>query len=189
MKSPRLNNVTNCKTLASLGLRRPCSQRETDDLLHPSPSAFTTSSIDILAAMRALHSFSPSMVNVNPTLFVLSPFMFLSTPPSLHIATVYANGQNFPVAGTLAGCYHVGMKKATPKKVRTVDIKPAVNKTPTKPRKKTGLSKSDPDYYAKIGAISAAKRKITSEQFAAWARKSHPRKSYNGGRPKKEDGE
>jgi len=41
------------------------------------------------------------------------------------------------------------------------------------PKKKTKLSKSDPDFYSKIGKISAKKRKIPREQFVAWAKKSH----------------
>ena len=78
------------------------------------------------------------------------------------------------------------MKTVIPKKLRTVDIKPKIKKTPTRPPKKTGLSKSDPQYYSKIGAISAEKRKISSEQFREWAMLSHPRKpGHVGGRKKK----
>jgi hypothetical protein len=80
------------------------------------------------------------------------------------------------------------MKTVTPKQLRVVDIKSKIKKTPTRPMKKTGLSKSDPDYYSKIGAISAAKRQISSEQFREWAKKSHPRKpGHAGGRKKKND--
>ena len=83
------------------------------------------------------------------------------------------------------------MKKETPKKVRAVNITPEVKKTPSKPPKRTGLSKSDPDYYKKIGLISAQKRKMSSEEFSAMARKSHgpgsKRTGYFGGRKKKED--
>jgi len=83
------------------------------------------------------------------------------------------------------------MKKETPKKVRAVNITPEVKKTPSKPPKKSGLSKSDPDYYRKIGIISAQKRKMTSEQFSAMARLSHgensKRDGYHGGRKKKDD--
>ena len=80
------------------------------------------------------------------------------------------------------------MKKLEPKKPRAINIEPEVKKRPSKP-KKTGLSKSDPDYYRKIGLRSAKKRKISSEQFAEWARKSHlnrTKESYQAaGRPKK----
>lgn len=77
------------------------------------------------------------------------------------------------------------MKKETIKQVRSENLKPATVKKQSKPRK-TGLSKSDPDYYAKIGAISAKKRKMSSADFSAMAKKSHPRPGgYHGGRPKK----
>ena len=80
------------------------------------------------------------------------------------------------------------MKTVTLKTIRTVDIKPKVKKTPNRPMKKTGLSKSDPDYYSKIGAISAERRQISSEQFAEWARLSHPRKKgHQGGRKKMDE--
>lgn len=72
------------------------------------------------------------------------------------------------------------------KQVRKQAIKSEVNKTASKPAK-TGLRKSDPDYYRKIGLISAKKRKMTSDDFAEMARKSHPRKVYKGGRPPNED--
>jgi hypothetical protein len=76
------------------------------------------------------------------------------------------------------------MKKLEPKKLRTDNPKPLVKKRPSKP---TGLSKDDKDYYSKIGRISAKKRKMTSEDFAAMARLSHPRKrgQSKGGRPPK----
>jgi hypothetical protein len=78
------------------------------------------------------------------------------------------------------------MKKLVAKKIVAENIKPAVQKQPSKPRKKK-LSKSDPAYFSKIGSISAKKRAITSEQFSEMARKSHPRKPgvSKGGRPKK----
>jgi len=79
-----------------------------------------------------------------------------------------------------------------PKKPRTLEIKSEVKKKPSTPRK-TGLSKSDPDYYKKIGQISARKRKLTSEDYAAMAVLSHAptsrRDRYHGGRPKKENNE
>jgi hypothetical protein len=42
--------------------------------------------------------------------------------------------------------------------------------TPETPPK---LSKRDPDYYSKIGKISAERRKMTPEQFSDMARRSH----------------
>jgi hypothetical protein len=78
------------------------------------------------------------------------------------------------------------MKRLEPKKPRALNPEPAVKKRPSKPTK-TGLSKKDPDYYSKIGAISAAKRKMKPEQFSEMARRSHPRPGgYFGGRPKKD---
>ena len=76
------------------------------------------------------------------------------------------------------------MKTVTPKKLKTLTPAKAVKKQATKK-----LSKSDPDYYSKIGQISAAKRKMTSEQFSAMAKRSHNPASrpngYHGGRPRK----
>lgn len=86
--------------------------------------------------------------------------------------------------------YHVGMKKLKPKKVRTIKPQPAVKAKQSKPKVK--LSKSDPDYFKKIGLISAKKRKMTPEQFSAMAKKSHAptskRDGYHGGRKKKDGG-
>jgi len=76
------------------------------------------------------------------------------------------------------------MKKPLVKKVRAVSVKPAVKAAPSKPVK-TGLKKSDPEYYRKIGQISAEKRKISGsishEQLSAWGklgqikrRRGHP---------------
>jgi hypothetical protein len=83
------------------------------------------------------------------------------------------------------------MKTQKPKTVKKQTIKKAVKKTPSKPKVK--LSKADPSYYAKIGAISAAKRKLSKEFFSAMAVKSHAAGSrpdgYKGGRKKKEDTE
>lgn len=68
-------------------------------------------------------------------------------------------------------------KAATPKKVQKAQV--------VKPK----LKKSDPDYYSKIGAISAAKRKLKSEYFSAMAVLSHAKGSrpdgYKGGRKPK----
>lgn len=80
------------------------------------------------------------------------------------------------------------MKTLKPKTVKKQTIKKAV-KTPSKPKKK--LSKKDPNYYAKIGAISAAARKLKSSYFSDMAKKSHgpdsARDGYHGGRKPKTD--
>ena len=79
------------------------------------------------------------------------------------------------------------MKTLKPKTVKKQTIKKAV-KAPSKPKKK--LSKKDPNYYAKIGAISAAARKLKSSYFSDMAKKSHgpdsARDGYHGGRKKKD---
>jgi hypothetical protein len=77
------------------------------------------------------------------------------------------------------------MKKLEIKKPRVMNPPPAIKKKASKPKAQK-LSKKDPSYYSKIGAISAQKRKMTSEQYAEMARKSHPRPAYFGGRPKKD---
>lgn len=79
------------------------------------------------------------------------------------------------------------MKKQVIKKVKT-----SAPKKVSKPKKTTPkLSKLDPDYYKKIGAISAAKRKLKKDYFSEMARKSHgpqaKRDGYHGGRKPKED--
>jgi hypothetical protein len=76
------------------------------------------------------------------------------------------------------------MKKLEIKKPRALNPVPAIKKHPSKP-KKTKLSKNDPLYFSKIGAISAKKRKLTSADYSAMAKASHPRSEYKGGRPKK----
>jgi hypothetical protein len=68
--------------------------------------------------------------------------------------------------------------------------KPVAPKKIGKPRPVTAkLSKKDPDYYAKIGAISAAKRKLNKAYFSDMAKKSHgpnsARDGYHGGRKPK----
>lgn len=78
------------------------------------------------------------------------------------------------------------MRKTIVKKPRKAELKQAVKTVASKPTK-TGLKKSDPDYYSKIGAISARKRKLPTSFFSDMAKKSHlHRTEYNGGRKKKE---
>jgi len=77
------------------------------------------------------------------------------------------------------------MKMQTVKKPKAVTPKKIGKAVAGVPK----LSKADPDYYAKIGAISAAMRKLSSEFFSEMARKSHgpdsARDGYYGGRKKK----
>lgn len=80
------------------------------------------------------------------------------------------------------------MRKTIVKKLKKQTVKAGVKDSPSKPIK-TGLSKSDPDYFKKIGLISAQKRQLSSEQMSLMAKASHPRQSYHGGRPKKEASE
>jgi hypothetical protein len=49
------------------------------------------------------------------------------------------------------------------------------------------LSKADPEFYSKIAKLAGEKlvRKRGTQYFSKLAAKSHPRDSYNGGRPKK----
>ncbi len=78
------------------------------------------------------------------------------------------------------------MKTVKPKSVKKAVIKKAVKKISSKPKQK--LSKDDPNYYAKIGKISAAKRKLNKQYFSDMARKSHlpgSRDGYYGGRKPK----
>jgi hypothetical protein len=71
------------------------------------------------------------------------------------------------------------MKKKTSstiKKIRTIEV-------PSEEAPK--LSKKDPEFYTKIGRLSAQSRALTKKQMSAMAKKSHPRKAYHGGRPRK----
>ena len=74
------------------------------------------------------------------------------------------------------------------KTVKPQSVKQAVKKISSKPKQK--LSKKDPDYFAKIGAISAAKRKLNRDYFSNMARLSHGKNSardgYHGGRKPKD---
>ena len=80
----------------------------------------------------------------------------------------------------------VPMKTQTIKKPKAVAPKKVQKAQPVKVK----LKKSDPDYFSKIGAISAAKRKLPSEYFSVMAAKSHAegcRDGYYGGRKRKEE--
>lgn len=78
------------------------------------------------------------------------------------------------------------MRKTIVKKPRKANIKQAVESVASKPIK-TGLKKTDPNYYSKIGIISAKKRNLPTSFFSDMARKSHKhRTEYRGGRKKKE---
>ena len=78
------------------------------------------------------------------------------------------------------------MKKQIIKKPKAGILVKVEKATTAKPK----LSKQDPNYYAEIGRISAAKRALNSEYFSAMAAKSHNSESrpdgYHGGRKKKE---
>ena len=77
------------------------------------------------------------------------------------------------------------MKKQTIKKPKPVSVKKVQKGQAVK------LSKQDPDYYKKIGEISAARRKLKPEYFSDMAKLSHNSESrpdgYKGGRKKKTD--
>lgn len=82
--------------------------------------------------------------------------------------------------------YDVGMKaksSSAVKKIRKVRIPSGVVKG-RKPKSR-GLSKKDPEFYSKIGKLSAKKRSLSSEDYAEMAKLSHPRREYKGGRKKK----
>ena len=76
------------------------------------------------------------------------------------------------------------MKKQTIKKPKAGILVKVEKAVTAKPK----LSKADPNYFSKIGAISATKRKLSKEYFSTMAAKSHAegcRDGYHGGRKKK----
>jgi hypothetical protein len=78
------------------------------------------------------------------------------------------------------------MKKITTKKPKSVATKKVEKLKPVTEK----LSKQDPEYYKKIGEISAKKRKLNSTYFSDMAKKSHlpgSRDGYHGGRKPKTD--
>ena len=90
------------------------------------------------------------------------------------------------------------MKKQVIKKVTKKAAKKIKAVTPKKVLKaqavKVKLKKGDPGYYAEIGRISAAKRKLKSDYFSSMAKLSHPANNpdadldgSHGGRKKKTD--
>jgi hypothetical protein len=82
------------------------------------------------------------------------------------------------------------MQTFTPKPIKKLALKSAVNPSESKPQQK--LSKNDPLFYAKIGSISAEKRQLAKEYFSSMAKLSHgegsKRDGYHGGRKKKQAG-
>ncbi len=60
------------------------------------------------------------------------------------------------------------------KRIRTLKPKPFAKPEQSKPAVK--LSKADPDFFSKLGEVSAAKRALPVETFQEMARKSHPRR-------------
>lgn len=63
------------------------------------------------------------------------------------------------------------------KRIRTLTPKPLVKPEPSKPKVK--LSKADPDFYSKLGSVSAEKRNLPSDTFSKMAEASHPRRSLH----------
>jgi len=60
------------------------------------------------------------------------------------------------------------------KRIRTLTIKTLVKETPSKP--KVALSKADPQFFSKLGAISAERRSLPADTFSKMASLSHPRR-------------
>jgi hypothetical protein len=63
------------------------------------------------------------------------------------------------------------------KRIRRLTPKPLVKEKPSKPKVK--LTKSDPDFFRKLGAVSAEKRSLPSSTFSEMAAASHPRRRKN----------
>ena len=63
------------------------------------------------------------------------------------------------------------------KRIRTITPKPLVKEKPSKPKVK--LSKADPDFFRKLGSVSAEKRHLPSDTFSKMASLSHPRKELH----------
>jgi hypothetical protein len=63
------------------------------------------------------------------------------------------------------------------KRIRTLTIKPLVKETPSKPKVK--LTKADPDFFRKLGAVSAERRNLPAETFSKMASASHPRRKHD----------
>lgn len=176
--------------LTSDGFNLPCSHRLTEPLLHPSFSAIDTCKIDRPASILACASFAPStsILCFRIDIFLLArlgcTYEFKSRTEG---CTCQAVWNFYFVAPFFMLADNHPMKKLEPKKQRTLNLKPAVLKRQSKPSK-ARLSKSDPDYYSKIGKLSAARRALSSAVYSEMARASHlkrPKSSYKGGRPKK----
>ena len=63
------------------------------------------------------------------------------------------------------------------KRIRILTPKPLVKPEPSKP--KASISKADPDFFRKLGSISAKKRSLPPERFSEMAVASHPRKGLH----------
>jgi N-acetylglutamate synthase-like GNAT family acetyltransferase len=63
------------------------------------------------------------------------------------------------------------------KRIRTLTIKQLVKEKPSKPKVK--LSKADPDFFKKLGSVSAEKRNLPASTFSEMAAASHPRRRKN----------
>jgi len=67
------------------------------------------------------------------------------------------------------------------KKIRQLVIKPLVKEAPSKPKVK--LTKADPDFFRKLGAVSAERRNLPADTFSKMAAASHPRRKKTDGIP------
>jgi len=63
------------------------------------------------------------------------------------------------------------------KRIRVLTPKSLVKEAPSKP--KVALSKADPDFFKKLGSISAERRHLPSDTFSKMAAASHPRKGLH----------
>ena len=61
--------------------------------------------------------------------------------------------------------------------IRVLTPLPLVKEAPSKPKVK--LMKSDPDFFKKLGIVSAEKRNLPSDTFSKMAEASHPRRSLH----------
>jgi N-acetylglutamate synthase-like GNAT family acetyltransferase len=61
--------------------------------------------------------------------------------------------------------------------IRVLTPLPLVKEAPSKPKVK--LMKSDPDFFKKLGIVSAEKRNLSPERFSEMAAASHPRRGLH----------
>ena len=63
------------------------------------------------------------------------------------------------------------------KRIRVLTPPPLVKEAPSK--QKVKLTKADPNFFRKLGEVSAAKRNLPSDTFSAMASASHPRRNLH----------